>query len=517
MSIKNGDRIYFPSGVTAVTAYQTAVDAVDEIDRTGMWKTRINDVPLYVRRLFGENSGEFIELSSPAKASSVWAIGYSLSSTGSAVGFMDMTELDREAMASGSSSGGSVNFDNIDFSFNRTMSLSGDGVRIDPQALPSGYTISFNVTYTNSSGTKRDLGTLNSITSRTYYNAIENDYGFIISDMGERGIIDNAKGVASLKDSSGKTIDTKSWDVTIYRGDIGSPSTTDTSNPITITIEKGASNNTIYPGISIIVASFAYVEPGYGTLSSLRLVDSQGHGWNLLSRNVSKVARNTFRGNTNNLPDRWMNGTTTLRLVAKNSINQETVIEENVITLRAQQYGGMSITSFISTDRSDDSTTVVGDGAYDSNVTGIPKFQLELIDSSGVVKEKTLWKDASTNGTNKWKIDKTFSDLNADSSYSIRLTLIDDINMQMTQTINIGGSAVSLSLGRYGAGVGVLVDDELGYDLQVGTNGIYSYGPIYSNGVEVGGGNWEVKTQAQYDALTTAQKNDKSKLYLIKI
>ena len=108
----------------------------------------------------------------------------------------------------------------------------------------------------------------------------------------------------------------------------------------------------------------------------------------------------------------------------------------------------------------------------------------------------------------------------------MRITLTDSLGMTTVQSIPIGGSAVPLSLGKSGIGAGTIINDSLSYNLQVGPDGVWSQGPVYSESPVYSEGNkvvtstadmFQVLTQVQYNGLTTAQKNDPTKIYLIKL
>ena len=71
----------------------------------------------------------------------------------------------------------------------------------------------------------------------------------------------------------------------------------------------------------------------------------------------------------------------------------------------------------------------------------------------------------------------TFDGLEIDKSYRVTLLVVDGLNGQTTLSATAGTEDYPLSLGAFGAGVGVLVDD-YGAHLQVGEKGIHSLGDI---------------------------------------
>lgn len=528
MVVRVDDTVIFKN-VDTVPVFQTAADAVANSGSTGY---RYTNETVYVRQIWGRKNGNAIDLGKSANTSSIHAIAYGLKNSGVGDGWMNYRALNLDAMGNatpippptggGGGTGGSTgySFNNIGFNHGTQTTLGGDGIIINPTALPSAHHIRFNITYRNNNNTLRTMARYQSITGRITADFTESEVGTILSDMGSASSITATAG-ASLYSDIGIPIDTKKWTITIYKGQtVGMPKSSNPSNPISVTVSNGGTGGIVYPGHSKLQITFAYVDPGYGTLTSLRLTDEQGYGWILTPFNDSSKGSITATGGTENVPQRWYTSTQTLKLVAKNSVGQETIIKSNIISLKAETYSGMGISSFIISNRLDNSVSLTGDGVFDTKISTRPTFKIDLLNPSGVLVQSTGWLATTDNGAGKWKVSHTFSSLSAVSSYLARLTLKDNNDRQSVQTVNIGGASIPLSLGRNGAGVGVMVNDNLSADLQVGTGGISSSGPIYENGKRVVtnvSGLFQVVTQVQYNGLTTAQKNDPSKIYLIKL
>lgn len=530
MVVRVDDEVIFKN-VNTVPVFQTAADAVANSGSTGY---RYTNQTVYVRQIWGrsKSGGNAIDLGKSANTNVIHAIAYGLKNSGVGDGWMNYRALNLDAMGSatpippptggGGGTGGSTgySFNNIGFNHGTQTTLGGDGLLINPTALPSAHHIRFNISYRNSNNISRSMASYRYITGRTTADFSESEAGTILSDMGSASSI-TATAAASLYANSGSLVDTKKWTITIYKGQtVSGPKSSNPSNPISITVSNGGTGGIIYPGHSTLKVTFAHVEPGYGTLTSLLLTDGQGFSWNLTTSNNSSTGSITTTLVTPHVPQRWHTSTQTLRLVATNSSGQQTIIKSNIISLKAETYSGIGISSFILSSRLDNSVSLTGDGVFDTKISTRPTFKIDLLNPSGVVVQTTGWKTTTANGTGKWKVSQTFSSLSPISSYLARLTIQDNNNRQSSQTVNIGGAAVPLSLGRNGAGVGVMVNDNLSADLQVGTGGISSSGPIYENGQRVVtnvSGLFQVVTQVQYNGLTTAQKNDPSKIYLIRI
>ena len=89
----------------------------------------------------------------------------------------------------------------------------------------------------------------------------------------------------------------------------------------------------------------------------------------------------------------------------------------------------------------------------------------------------------------------TFDGLETDKSYRVTLLVVDGLNGQTTLSATAGTEDYPLSLGAFGAGIGVLVDD-YGAHLQVGEKGIHTLGDI-----QIGNTIIQVKTES-YNVLS---------------
>ena len=307
---------------------------------------------------------------------------------------------------------------------------------------------------------------------------------------------------------------TKRASTRVYAGNYGAPRTVNTPK-MTFTNTR---NGEGFLDELKFTLSYGGIEPGEGaTLQSARLqIVGTTWGWN------PSGSSSSFSGNINSvgpLPD--MVGQAikfNLRLI--NSRGQEVnyAIPESIVI---RKYDGISIGSFRESARVGRSLALSASGTYSPNVGSTLKYKVTLNSGDTLIGSKNgdiITKD-EVNKT--WAISVAFGSLTFDKSYIANFTLEDALGNTVHSSVPIGGEAVALSLGRYGAGIGTLVDDDLKYDLQVGVNGIYSLGPIYSQGKEVGAtapaDMFQVVTQVQYNGLTTSQKNDPSKIYLIKL
>lgn len=147
---------------------------------------------------------------------------------------------------------------------------------------------------------------------------------------------------------------------------------------------------------------------------------------------------------------------------------------------------------------------------------GVLKFQYRETGS-------TSWTDAPQGGYTGLSL--SFSTANigtgfsADKYYEVRAILSDNLNEIISSVQIVGGKHIDMEILK-GQSVGIGMSPTGSADLEVGINGINSHGPILVNGeplTSVSDDMWQVVTQAQYNALSSAQKNDPSKIYLIKL
>lgn len=528
MLLNTGDKILFKSGTENIKSYKTIDDALQERNYIELISTKES---IYINKLWILSSGGLVELKNDDDVEDVVVVTYSKAGSQSIAGHINSNDIDlknmlfKRPMAFSSRSivpmatMSSSNLYAIDY--DTSMSLGGDGLKVDPKNISSGFYLDFSITYRNSNNVKRTIGVTKNITSNTRVTLSESEIATVIKDMGTASSL-KASGEAKFYFSgTGWLMNTSTWTITINRGNtIGAPKSTNPTSPITVTIESGGSNNTLYKGISTITASFAYVDPGYGSLTQLRLDDSQSIGWNLLPYNKNKTGLNILRGATINLPDRWFSGSTTLRFRATNSLGQETILDSSAIRLKVVEYEGVGITSLTAPTRTDTTATYLATGTYNSEITSLPQSQISIWNLDGSHFGTYQRKDTIANGTNRWTTSGNIGGLRADRAYTMRITLTDSLGMTTVQSIPIGGSAVPLSLGKSGIGAGTIINDSLSYNLQVGPDGVWSQGPVYSEGNKVVTSTadmFQVLTQVQYNGLTTAQKNDPTKIYLIKL
>lgn len=528
MLLNTGDKILFKSDTENIKSYKTIDDALQERNYIELISTKES---IYINKLWILSSGELVELKNDDDVEDVVVVTYSKAGSQSIAGHINSNDIDlknmlfKEPMAFSSRSitpmatMSSSSLYAIDY--DTSMSLGGDGLKVDPKNLSSGFYLDFSITYRGSNNIKRTIGVTKNITSNTRVTLSESEIATVIKDMGTASSL-KATGEAKFYFSgTGWLMDMTTWTITINRGDvIGAPKSTNPTSPITVTIENGGSNNTVYKGISKITVSFAYVDPGYGSLTHLNLVDSQGSGWNLLPRNTNKTGSNIVSGDFLYVPDRWLSGSVTFRFRATNSLGQTTDLDSNVITLKVVEYDGVGITSLRAPSRTDTQASYLATGTYNSEITSLPQSQISIWNLDGSLHGRYSLKDTTANGANKWITNGLIGGLSADKAYTMRITLTDSLGMTTTQSIPIGGSAVPLSLGKSGIGAGTIINDSLSYNLQVGPDGVWSQGPVYSEGNKVVTSTadmFQVLTQVQYNGLTTAQKNDPTKIYLIKL
>ena len=388
----------------------------------------------------------------------------------------------------------------------KTISLdtsTGIGMTID-SGNPSGHTYSYRILHG---------------TSQLAKGSIEDEHRVSLTESIKVKILEGMGGASSTDLTVEFTIKghvntTKRLTTKVYAGNYGAPRTVSTPK-MTFTNTR---NGEGFLDELKFTLSYGGIEPGEGaTFQSARLeIVGTTWGWN------PSGSSSSFSGNINSvgpLPD-MVGQAIKFNFKLVNSRGQEVnyAIPESIVI---RKYDGISIDSFKEGARAGKTIVLSASGTYSPSVGSTLKYKATLNSGDTLIDSKNGNVSTKDEVNKTWSISVAFSNLTFDKSYIANFTLEDALGNTVHSSVPIGGEAVALSLGRYGAGIGTLVDDDLDYDLQVGVNGIYSLGPIYSQGKEVGAtapaDMFQVVTQVQYNGLTTSQKNDPSKIYLIKL
>lgn len=281
---------------------------------------------------------------------------------------------------------------------------------------------------------------------------------------------------------------TKTYSITANFGYYGAPSIIGTPT-ITAT---GAVGNTFYLGISSLNFNHSGYSGGAGvTITSARLTIGSGtNGWNLTN------ASGTYKYSMSN-DLTLLNKTMFFYMTIENSRKQKATKRiDTAYTLK--RYEGVSISSFEIVSRTASTVKFKATGSYNSGISSKIGYSASINTSAGVNKKTVTGDVVVTPATGKWTLEYEFTSIESDANYELSLSVTDSLGISVSTSTKIGGEEVAFSLGKFGAGVGVVVDDE-GAMLQVGAKGIYSLGDIETSGSVITGKTLTIDTRSSKD------------------
>lgn len=124
----------------------------------------------------------------------------------------------------------------------------------------------------------------------------------------------------------------------------------------------------------------------------------------------------------------------------------------------------------------DDGIVVTAQGTKDTSASIVSfKIESQLVGSSTWI--NNFSGNADVTRTN-WHLNVPLIGFKRNKPYTIRLTLTDSLGASVNTVMLLGTEAVPFSIGKHGVGVGKLINNAASEDLQVGTGGISTDGPI---------------------------------------
>lgn len=183
-------------------------------------------------------------------------------------------------------------------------------------------------------------------------------------------------------------------------------------------------------------------------------------------------------------------GNRAVRVVVTDTRNRTVSHDATVNFLAAK---GLSVTQFTASRLTNNTVKIDGRGSFTSAIEGTPKYKIERrVRGTTTWTETTPATNVTVSGTN-FSLTKTYATTVFDStkSYDIRLTVTGSSSSVAVQTV-VGTESVPFSFGKHGAGAGTMFDNNLTHNLQIGTGGLVSQGPIKaasgSNEIEITAG-----------------------------
>lgn len=174
-------------------------------------------------------------------------------------------------------------------------------------------------------------------------------------------------------------------------------------------------------------------------------------------------------------------GSVSVRVTVTDSRNRSTTFETSVTFNEARK---ISIDSFTAKRNADNTIQISANGRYMNVIDGTPKWALKYKEKSA-----TTWTTLSSNvnttvANGRYTISTklgTTTTFNKTKGYDLQLTVAGTASNAIANTV-IGTEAVAISFGKHGSGVGMMFDNANTANLQVGTGGIDSEGPLKVKG-----------------------------------
>lgn len=257
-------------------------------------------------------------------------------------------------------------------------------------------------------------------------------------------------------------------------------------------IKKGEKEGKLYKGMSSISVSFT------GEASK---------GAKLTGQQI-KIGNQSF--STNSVKDVVLNQAGTIPIVATITDSRgKSAMWSDVIVV--EDYSRPAVELFeIRRDPSNQTKVLIeAFGSYDAISGSLPQYTIQYKKKS----DKTWTSQAPSNTVlmqkSKWKIDSSISNIDSNSTYDFKLSVIDSKGYVIVATQSLGTEALPLELGKHGVAVGKSFDNSSPIDLQVGKGGIDSEGPIKIGGIPITAGPGTADIQALMKGLIEYGSNGK--------
>lgn len=171
-------------------------------------------------------------------------------------------------------------------------------------------------------------------------------------------------------------------------------------------------------------------------------------------------------------------GSIPVRVTVIDSRNRSTTVQSSVTFKEAQK---ISIGSFKAIRNGTTGIKITANGQYMSQIDGTPKFTI-----TKSIRGKNTWSSVTTGNvtvsSGKYSISVTqTSGFAVTSAYDLKL-VVSGTSTSATGASVLGTEAVPMSFGKHGSGVGTMFNNANTANLQVGTGGIDSEGPLNVKG-----------------------------------
>ena len=171
-------------------------------------------------------------------------------------------------------------------------------------------------------------------------------------------------------------------------------------------------------------------------------------------------------------------GSIPVRVTVTDSRNRSTTFETSVTFNETQK---ISIDSFKAIRNGTTGIKITANGRYMSQIDGTPKFTI-----TKSIRGANTWSSVATGNvtvsSGRYSITVTqTSGFTATSAYDLRL-VVSGLSTSATGNSVVGTEAVPISFGKHGSGVGTMFNNANTANLQVGTGGIDSEGPLNVKG-----------------------------------
>lgn len=136
-------------------------------------------------------------------------------------------------------------------------------------------------------------------------------------------------------------------------------------------------------------------------------------------------------------------------------------------------------------DRDQTNVQVVAKGKFDGSINQTISYRISYKLSGSSSWQSTELRTANVDYSGNWNINEIIPKFDVGRVYDFKVTVVDSTGHVTEATQTIGTESIPFSLGKYGVGVGLVFDNDNPAELQVGTGGIDSKGPIKINGKSI--------------------------------